>query len=95
MAESWTFLRRAYSAVCGRINNRGKYQQILYCDIENKDWAWQKHKNADINAELTRDSFDTLSPTLASNSKRLLSASLAFSSAVKKEKNNEEPKQKH
>lgn len=37
--------------------------------------------NTGLTAELTRDSFDTLSPTLASNSKRLLSASLDFSSA--------------
>lgn len=40
-----------------------------------------KYTNVGINTELTRDSFDTLSPTLASNSKRLLSASLDFSSA--------------
>lgn len=39
---------------------------------------------------LTRDSFNTLSPTLASNSKRLLSASLAFSSADEKRKKKKE-----
>lgn len=42
---------------------------------------WTKYTNIGLTAELTRDSFDTLSPTLASNSKRLLSASLDFSSA--------------